>query len=65
MTHGNYNYCNTKYNYIKNGQVKLNKLKWAKLFVKYVYIIRVFTKYNDHVFQNSTKTWKHVFDNKI
>ena len=25
--------------YIKNGQAKLNKLKWAKLFVKYVYIM--------------------------
>ena len=25
--------------YIKNGQTKLNKLKWAKLFVKCVYII--------------------------
>ena len=24
-------------NYIKNGQVKLNMLNWAKLFVKYIY----------------------------
>ena len=28
--------------FIKNGQIKFNKLKWAKLFVKYVYIIRLF-----------------------
>ena len=29
---------------IKNGQIKLNNLKYAKLFIKYVYIIRVSMK---------------------
>ena len=31
----------------KNAQVKLNMLKWAKLFVKYVYIIKLFIKLDD------------------
>ena len=29
---------------IEKGKVKLNMLKWAKLFVKYIYIIRLFMK---------------------